>query len=92
MAGRKAILSFPGASRVLVATADLEVRVGFRTGSEVLLQANDYSFDPNAAAANGAAPFPYKRWPRATLYEDGDLVWGDEPCARNSVGRLPMRD
>lgn len=86
-AARYLEVSFPGASTVLVAAADLEVRVGFRTGSEVLLQANDYSFDPNPAAANGAAPFPYKRWPQATLYADGDLVWGNEPCARNSVVR-----
>jgi hypothetical protein len=85
-ASRYLQVSFPGASNVMLAAESLEVRVGFKTGSAVQLQTNDYSFDPNAAAASSATPFPYKRWPRATLYLDGELVWGTEPCARQSIG------
>lgn len=85
-ASRYLEISFPSASTVTVAAASLEVRVGFRAGPDVLLQTNDYSFDPNAASST-AAPFPYKRWLKATLYKDGELVWGSEPCARNSPAR-----
>lgn len=87
-ASRYLEVSFPSASSVTVAAATLEVRVGFRAGADVLLQTNDYSFDPNAAASDAAAPFPYKRWLKATLYKDGELVWGTEPCASNSPARL----
>jgi hypothetical protein len=86
-ASRYLEISFPGASTVTVAGGSLEVRVAFKTGSDVLLQTNDYSFDPDAAAADGAAPLPYKRWLQATLYKDGDLVWGTEPCAVNGAAR-----
>ena len=74
-------VSFPEATNVTVATESLEVRVGFKTGSALLTQTNDYSFDASAAAPSEAAPFPYKRWLRTTLYLDGELVWGTEPCA-----------
>lgn len=86
-ASRYLEISFPNASSVTVAAASLEVRVGFRAGPDVLLQTNDYSFDPNAAAGDATAPFPYKRWLKATLYKDGDLVWGTEPCARSVAVR-----
>lgn len=80
-ASRYLQVSFPGAAGVTVATGSLEVRVGFKTGSEALIQTNDYSFDPSPAAPSSAAPYPYKRWPQATLYVDGARVWGAEPCA-----------
>jgi hypothetical protein len=83
-AARYLEVSFPGASKVIVAAGSLEVRVGFKTGSAALIQTNDYSFDPNASAPSNAAPYPYKPWLQATLYVDGDLVWGTEPCASNT--------
>jgi hypothetical protein len=82
-ASRYVEVSFPGASDVTVTAASLEVRLGFKTGAVALIQTNDYSFDRNAAAPSSAVPFPYKRWPQATLYLDGTLVWGTEPCASN---------
>jgi hypothetical protein len=82
-ASRYLEVSFPGASGVTLATESLEVRVGFKTGSALLVQTNDYSFDANAAAPSTTAPFPYKRWLQSTLYVDGELVWGTEPCASN---------
>jgi hypothetical protein len=83
-ASRYLEVSFPGAAGVIIATESLEVRVGFKTGSALLVQTNDYSFDANAAAPSSKAPFPYKRWLQSTLYVDGELVWGTEPCASNS--------
>ena len=83
-ASRYLEVSFPSASQVTVAAESLEVRVGFKTGSALLVQTNDYSFDVNAAAPSTTAPFPYKRWLQSTLYLDGELVWGTEPCASNS--------
>lgn len=80
VASRYLEVSFPSGSAVKVTPGKLEVRVGFKTGSAPNLQTNDYSFDPNAATPSGATPFPYKRWPQATLYLDGKLVWGSEPC------------
>jgi len=80
-ASRYLEVSFPSASNVKVMPGKLEVRVGFKTGSAPDLQTNDYSFDPNAATPSSAMPFPYKRWLQATLYVDGELVWGAEPCA-----------
>lgn len=82
-ASRYLQVSFPSASKVMVAAGSLEVRVGFKTGSAPELQTNDYSFDSNALPASSATPFPYKRWLKATLYLDGQLVWGTEPCAAN---------
>jgi hypothetical protein len=86
-ASRYLQVSFPSASNVTVATESLEVRVGFKTGSALLTQTNDYSFDASAAAPSSSAPFPYRPWPRATLYLDGELVRGTEPCASNDPGR-----
>lgn len=80
-ASRYLQVSFPGASNVTVTAGNLEVRVGFKTGSTPLIQSNDYSFDANAAAPSTASPFPYKRWPQTTLYVDGELAWGAEPCS-----------
>jgi hypothetical protein len=80
-ASRYLQVSFPGASNVIVASGSLEVRIGFRIGSGPAIQTNDYSFDPDALAPSSAAPFPYKRWLKTTLYLDGKLVWGTEPCA-----------
>ena len=82
-ASRYLQISFPRASNVTVA-GNFEVRVGFKTGSAPEVQTNDYSFDPDAAAHNGATPFPYKRWLKTTLYLDGKLVWGTEPCANGT--------
>jgi hypothetical protein len=82
-------VSFPSASQVRVSAESLEVRVGFKTGAAVLVQTNDYSFDANAAAPSSAAPYPYKRWLQSTLYVDGELVWGTEPCASNRIVTAP---
>jgi hypothetical protein len=73
-------VTFPGASNVMLFPGTFEVRVGFKTGTVPMLQSNDYSFDPNANPPSTATPFPYKRWLRTTLYVDGELVWGNEPC------------
>jgi hypothetical protein len=77
-------VSFPAASDVTLGTEAFEVRVGFKTGSAPLFQSNDYSFDPDATTSSNAKPFPYKSWPRTTLYVDGALVWGAEPCVSGS--------
>jgi hypothetical protein len=82
-------VTFPRASHVKLAPGSLEVRVGFKTGAETLLQTNDYSFDPNSAPPSFTAPFPYKRWPQATLYIDGKLTWGTEPCASGNAPSPP---
>jgi hypothetical protein len=79
-ASRYLQVSFPGASNVMVAAGSLEVRVGFKIGPAPGIQTNDYSFDPDAVAPSSVAPFPYKRWLKTTLYLDGKLVWGTEPC------------
>ena len=84
-ASRYLQVSFPNASDLTIAAESLEVRVGFKTGSAKLTQTNDYSFDASAAAPSAAAPFPYKPWPRATLYIDGELVWGTEPCTASNI-------
>jgi len=84
-ASRYLQVSFPDASDVTIAAESLEVRLGFKTGSAKLTQTNDYSFDASAAAPSAVAPFPYKPWPRATLYIDGELVWGTEPCPASSL-------
>jgi hypothetical protein len=86
-ASRYLEVTFPNASNVTVAAGTLEVRVGFRTGSDALLQSNDYSFDANATASSSTMPFPYKRWPQATLYLNGALVWGNEPCMASGEKR-----
>lgn len=80
-ASRYLEVSFPNASDVTVTAGSLEVRVGFNTRGERLVQTNDYSFDPSADAPSNRVPFPYKPWPQSTLYVDGELVWGAEPCA-----------
>lgn len=80
-ASRYLEVSFPDASDVRVTAGSLEVRVGFNTGTERLVQTNDYSFDPSADAPSSRVPFPYKPWLQSTLYVDGALVWGAEPCA-----------
>jgi hypothetical protein len=79
-ASRYLQVSFPRASNVTVASGSLEVRVGFKTGPAPEIQTNDYSFDPDAVAPSSVAPFPYKPWLKTTLYLDGKLVWGTEPC------------
>jgi hypothetical protein len=86
-AARYLQVSFPDASNVTVVAESLEVRVGFNTGAQTLVQTNDYSFDPSANAPTSVAPFPYKRWLQATLYVDGALVWGAEPCDRTTSAR-----
>lgn len=85
-ASRYLSVTFPGASRVMVGVEPLDVRVGFQTRGAALLQTNDYSFDRNAASPTTAVPFPYKPWLRATLYVDGELAWGAEPC--NTSGNV----
>jgi len=80
-ASRYLAVTFPRASNVAVTPGSLEVRVGFKTEPDPLLQTDDYSFDPSSTAPSSTAPFPYKPWSQATLYVDGKLVWGTEPCA-----------
>jgi len=80
-ASRYLEVEFPSASDVVVMPGAFEVRVGFKTGSEPMIQTNDYSFDPSASPPTATNPFPYKRWLQTTLYVDGELVWGNEPCS-----------
>jgi hypothetical protein len=80
-ASRYLEVAFPAASNVMIFPGTFEVRVGFKTGGAPMLQMNDYSFDPNANSPTATAPFPYKRWAQTTLYIDGELAWGKEPCS-----------
>jgi Cellulose binding domain len=82
VASRYLEVTFPGASDVMLLPGNFEVRVGFKTGASPMIQSNDYSFDPHPNPPSSTAPFPYKRWPSATLYLGGELVWGSEPCPR----------
>jgi hypothetical protein len=88
-ASRYLEVAFPAASNVMVFPGAFEVRVGFNTGGAPMLQMNDYSFDPDANSSTTAAPFPYKRWAQTTLYIDGELVWGKEPCFDTRAVRPP---
>lgn len=81
-------VSFPTGASVKVLPGVFEVRVGFKAGSSIFVQSNDYSFDPAASAPTSTVPFPYKRWLRATLYLDQKLVWGTEPCALGTPAQL----
>jgi hypothetical protein len=80
-ASRYLEIGFPGASNVMLFPGAFEVRVSFKTGAAPMIQSNDYSFDPDANPPSAATPFPYKRWLQTTLYVDGELVWGTEPCS-----------
>jgi len=84
-ASRYLEVEFPGASDVVVMPGDFEVRVGFKIGSSPMIQTNDYSFDHDAGSPSTTSPFPYKRWLQTTLYVDGALVWGNEPCSSDGA-------
>lgn len=73
-------LRFDGEQSKLTSLEPVEVRVGFFAAQKMMLQSNDYSFDESALAPATAGKFPYKPWPRVTLYLDDVLVWGSEPC------------
>lgn len=79
-ASRYLEITFPSADDVLVLPGTFEVRVGFKAGASPMIQSNDYSFDAEARLPSSSMPFPYKRWTLTTLYLDGELVWGTEPC------------
>lgn len=79
-ANRYLELRFDGAQSKLTSLEPVEVRVGFFAAQKLMLQSNDYSFDPSALAPTTTEKFPYKPWPRVTLYLDDVLVWGSEPC------------
>jgi hypothetical protein len=79
-ANRYLELRFDGAQSNLTSLEPVEVRVGFFAAQKLMLQSNDYSFDERALAPTTTEKFPYKPWPRVTLYLDDVLVWGSEPC------------
>jgi cellulose 1,4-beta-cellobiosidase len=72
-------LTFTATNAVLDGAA-LEVRTGFTVAHRDLTQTNDYSFDAAAGVTATPGVFPYRDWDRVTLYVDGVLVWGTEPC------------
>lgn len=75
-------LSFdPAEEAQLAKGAPLEIRAGFWLDSRLsFTQTNDYSFLPTSDEITEVNGFPYRGTTRVTLYVDGQLVWGTEPC------------
>jgi hypothetical protein len=46
----------------------------------MLNQANDYSFVPAPDPVLALEGRDYKRTSKVTVYRNGALVWGEEPC------------
>lgn len=59
----------------------IEARTMFwRTGHPMLNLANDYSFVPTQATVLNVGPLAYRQTRKVTVYRNGALVWGEEPC------------
>lgn len=59
----------------------IEARTMFwRTGHPMLNLANDYSFVPTDTAVLNVGPLAYRQTRKVTVYRNGALVWGEEPC------------
>ena len=46
----------------------------------MLNQANDYSFVPTTSEVLDVEGRAYMQTSRVTVYRNGGLVWGEEPC------------
>jgi hypothetical protein len=75
-------ISFAGvASATLSEGLPIEARVMFwRAGHPILNLANDYSFTPNLEPVMNEGTRSYRQTSRVTVYRNGALVWGEEPC------------
>jgi hypothetical protein len=64
-----------------VPTPVFEARSMFwRTGHPMMNQANDYSFVPTTSETLVVEDRAYMQTSRVTVYRNGGLVWGEEPC------------
>ena len=52
----------------------------WRVGNPLMNQANDYSFVPTTNEVMTVESRDYKATSKVTVYRNGVLVWGDEPC------------
>jgi hypothetical protein len=78
-------VSFPGVSAAEVLSDGqmpaFEARTMFwRTGHPTLNQSNDYSFVPTTENVMTVEGRDYKETTKVTVYLDGVLIWGTEPC------------
>jgi hypothetical protein len=75
-------VSFAGvASATLSEGFPIEARVMFwRAGHPTMNLANDYSFAPTLEPELHVDTRTYKQTSRVTVYRNGALVWGEEPC------------
>jgi hypothetical protein len=64
-----------------VPTPVFEARSMFwRAGHPMMNQDNDYSFVPTTSDVLEVEERAYKQTTRVTVYRNGGLVWGEEPC------------
>lgn len=78
-------VSFPDVSSAEVLSQGqmpaFEARSMFwRTGHPTLDQSNDYSFVPTTENVMTVEGRDYKETTKVTVYLDGELIWGTEPC------------
>ena len=75
-------ISFAGvSSNTLSEGFPVEARSMFwRVGRPMLNQANDYSFVPTRDSVLNVGGIDYKQTLKVTVYRNGVLVWGEEPC------------
>jgi hypothetical protein len=75
-------ISFAGVSSAALSDGfPIEARTMFwRAGHPMMNLANDYSFVPTGTAVLDLGPGAYKQTSRVTVYRNGALVWGEEPC------------
>lgn len=75
-------ISFSGVSNAALSDGfPIEARTMFwRTGHPMMNLANDYSYAPTGTATLNVGPGGYKQTSRVTVYRNGALVWGEEPC------------
>lgn len=75
-------ISFAGvASATLSEGFPIEARVMFwRADHPMLNLGNDYSFVPNLEPVRNEDGRAYQQTSRVTVYRNGALVWGEEPC------------
>jgi hypothetical protein len=52
----------------------------WRAGHPMMNQDNDYSFVPTTSDVLEVEERAYKQTTRVTVYRNGGLVWGEEPC------------
>jgi hypothetical protein len=73
---------------ILPTGGNLEMRMGYYETKaanaelrQILIQDNDYSFD-ESATATADSDIPYADFSRLTVYRNGVLVAGEEPCTQ----------